>query len=72
MPVPPVFDLIAKTGKIPERDMYNTFNMGAGLVLAVAAEDAFPRGRSNFRRRRDRLTSSASASSGAEKGVELV
>lgn len=39
MPVPPVFDLIAKTGKIPERDMYNTFNMGAGLVLAVAAED---------------------------------
>lgn len=27
MPVPPVFDLIAKTGKIPERDMYNTFNM---------------------------------------------
>ena len=40
VPVPPVFDLIAKTGKIPERDMYNTFNMGAGLVLAVAAEDA--------------------------------
>ena len=40
MPVPPVFELIAKTGKIPERDMYNTFNMGAGLVLAVAAEDA--------------------------------
>ncbi len=39
VPVPPVFDLIAKTGKIPERDMYNTFNMGAGLVLAVAAED---------------------------------
>ncbi len=40
MPVPPVFELIAKTGKIPERDMYNTFNMGAGLVIAVAAEDA--------------------------------
>ncbi len=40
MPVPPVFDLIAKTGNIPERDMYNTFNMGAGLVLAVASEDA--------------------------------
>lgn len=40
MPLPAVFDLIAKTGKIPERDMYNTFNMGAGLVLAVAAEDA--------------------------------
>ena len=40
LPVPPVFELIAKTGNIPERDMYNTFNMGAGLVLAVAAEDA--------------------------------
>lgn len=40
LPVPPIFDLIAKTGKIPERDMYNTFNMGAGLVVAVAKEDA--------------------------------
>ncbi len=40
VPAPPVFDLIARTGNIPERDMYNTFNMGAGLVLAVAAEDA--------------------------------
>lgn len=39
-PVPPVFDVIAKTGKIPERDMYNTFNMGVGLVVAVAADDA--------------------------------
>ncbi len=40
VPVPPIFDLIAKTGKIPERDMYNTFNMGAGLVVAVTKEDA--------------------------------
>ena len=38
--MPPVFDVIAKTGKIPERDMYNTFNMGVGLVVAVAADDA--------------------------------
>jgi len=36
----PIFNLIAKTGDIPERDMYNTFNMGVGLVIAVAAEDA--------------------------------
>lgn len=36
----PVFDLIAKTGNIPERDMYNTFNMGTGLVLAVDAGKA--------------------------------
>ena len=28
MPVPPVFDLIAKTGKIPERDMYNIAQHG--------------------------------------------
>lgn len=40
MPVPPIFDLIAKTGNIPERDMYNTFNMGAGLVMAVSKEEA--------------------------------
>lgn len=40
MPVPAIFDLIAKTGKIPEHDMYNTFNMGAGLIMAVAKEDA--------------------------------
>ena len=39
-PVPAIFDLIAKTGKIPERDMYNTFNMGVGLVVAVAKDDA--------------------------------
>ncbi len=37
LPTPPIFDLIAKTGNIPERDMYNTFNMGAGLVVAVPA-----------------------------------
>lgn len=40
MPVPPIFGLIQQTGKIPERDMYNTFNMGAGLVMAVAKDDA--------------------------------
>ena len=40
LPTPAVFDLIAKTGNIPERDMYNTFNMGAGLVVAVPADQA--------------------------------
>ncbi len=39
-PIPPVFDLIARTGKIDEKDMYNTFNMGLGMVVAVAPEDA--------------------------------
>ena len=33
----PIFDLIQKKGGIPERDMYNTFNMGIGMILAVPA-----------------------------------
>ncbi|MDE6730205.1 MAG: phosphoribosylformylglycinamidine cyclo-ligase, partial [Oscillospiraceae bacterium] len=36
----PIFDLIARTGHIPERDMFNTFNMGVGMILCVAPEDA--------------------------------
>ena len=36
----PIFDLIAKTGNIPERDMFNTFNMGVGRSIVVAKEDA--------------------------------
>ena len=36
----PVFDLIAKAGNISERDMFNTYNMGVGMSVVVAAEDA--------------------------------
>ncbi len=36
----PIFDLIAKVGNIPERDMFNTFNMGVGMSVTVAKEDA--------------------------------
>ena len=36
----PIFDLIQQTGSIPERDMYNTFNMGIGMILAVPAAQA--------------------------------
>ena len=36
----PIFDLIAKFGDIPERDMYNTYNMGVGMVVVVSKEDA--------------------------------
>ena len=39
-PVLPIFKLIQKEGNIPERDMYNTFNMGTGLVIAVDADKA--------------------------------
>ena len=38
-PVPPVFGLLQKKGGIEERIMYNTYNMGLGMVLAVAPED---------------------------------
>ena len=36
----PIFKLIEKVGNIPERDMYNTFNMGVGMSVIVSAEDA--------------------------------
>ncbi len=36
----PIFDLIAKAGNVPEHDMFNTFNMGVGMSVIVAAEDA--------------------------------
>lgn len=40
VPVRPIFDLIQKVGNIPERDMFNTFNMGVGLCMAVSKETA--------------------------------
>lgn len=36
----PIFDLIKKVGTIPERDMFNTFNMGVGMSVVVNATDA--------------------------------
>lgn len=38
-PVPALFDLIQKNGNIEEHMMYNTFNMGLGMVIAVNPED---------------------------------
>ena len=35
----PIFDLIAKTGNIPERDMFNTYNMGVGMSITVPANE---------------------------------
>ncbi len=37
----PIFDLIARTGHIPEHDMFNTFNMGVGMMITVAQEEAY-------------------------------
>lgn len=39
-PVPPVFNMLSEKGDIEEQMMYNTFNMGLGMVLAVDAADA--------------------------------
>ena len=36
----PIFDLIARTGNIPERDMFNNYNMGVGMSVVVPAAEA--------------------------------
>jgi phosphoribosylformylglycinamidine cyclo-ligase len=36
----PIFDYLAKKGNVTERDMFNTFNMGVGMSIVVAKEDA--------------------------------
>ncbi len=38
-PIPPIFELLAKTGEIEEKMMYNTYNMGIGMIVAVDAAD---------------------------------
>lgn len=38
--IPPIFKLLAEKGNIPERDMFNTFNMGVGMSIVVAKADA--------------------------------
>ena len=37
--IPPIFRLIQKAGNVPERDMFNTFNMGVGMSVVVAEKD---------------------------------
>ena len=39
-PVLPIFGLLQELGEVAERDMYNTFNMGIGMVMAVPAAEA--------------------------------
>ncbi|MBR3796642.1 MAG: phosphoribosylformylglycinamidine cyclo-ligase, partial [Clostridia bacterium] len=36
----PIFDMIQKWGNIPERDMFNTYNMGVGMSIVVPAAEA--------------------------------
>ena len=40
VPVLPIFKVIQRVGNIPEHDMFNTFNMGIGMIVAVAKENA--------------------------------
>jgi phosphoribosylformylglycinamidine cyclo-ligase len=37
---PPIFRLVQSTGEIATRDMFNTFNMGVGMTLTVAPDEA--------------------------------
>ena len=38
--IPPIFTLLQRKGDIPERDMYNTYNMGVGMAMIVSSETA--------------------------------
>ncbi|MDO4500115.1 MAG: phosphoribosylformylglycinamidine cyclo-ligase [Erysipelotrichaceae bacterium] len=38
--IPKIFEVLQRTGNIPERDMFNTFNMGVGMTMTVASKDA--------------------------------
>ena len=38
--IPPIFTLLQRMGNIPERDMYNTYNMGVGMAMIVSRESA--------------------------------
>ena len=40
MRTPPIFSLLQHKGDIPERDMFNTYNMGVGMTLVVSQEEA--------------------------------
>ena len=40
MKTPPIFSMIAAAGSVPQRDMFNTFNMGVGMTVVVSPEDA--------------------------------
>ena len=37
---PPIFHMLQETGRIPERDMFNTFNMGVGMAVIVSRDTA--------------------------------
>lgn len=52
-PIPPIFSLIGRRGKVPEDDMLRTFNMGIGLAIIVAERD-LPRVASVLKKKREK------------------
>lgn len=66
----PIFNVLAKTGNIPEGDMYNTFNMGVGMVVAVHQADATA-ALKNLRASGEEAFILGTITDG-EKGVEIV
>jgi phosphoribosylformylglycinamidine cyclo-ligase len=53
-PVLPIFELIARRGRVPQDDMLRTFNMGIGLALVVAERD-LPRVTAALRKKREKF-----------------
>ena len=69
-PVLPIFTLMQKTGEIEEKLMYNTFNMGIGMVLALDSADA-DKAVEALRAAGEDAYVIGETGSGAQKGVEL-
>ncbi len=67
--VPPIFRLMAKKGEVEEHVMYNTYNMGIGMVVAVAPEDK-EKAMAAFRSAGETCYEIGCCAAG-EKGVEL-
>ncbi len=69
-PVPAIFGLLQKTGGLEEKMMYNTFNMGIGMVLALDKDDA-DKAVEALKAAGEEAYVIGDVAEGAEKGVEL-
>ena len=67
---PPIFDVIRKAGLIPERDMFNTFNMGVGMTVIVPGDEA-DKALRILRANSEDAYVLGEIAKGEEKGVEL-
>ena len=69
-PIPAIFGLLQKTGGLEEKMMYNTFNMGIGMVLALDKDDA-DKAVEALKAAGEEAYVIGAVAEGAEKGVEL-